>query len=107
MLPSAKVSIVCGLEGPAHGVADKALEFAEFAEIGFDGIADLADHRHLDHHPERRNAGGPAREGAWLSLRVKPLCGSVAPANGDIDGSLLEKLFDRHGSFSRKIARCS
>src|SRR6266436_10354309 len=91
-------------EGAAHRVADKPLELTEIAEIGCDGIADLADHRHVDHHPERRNSGGPAREGAWLSLRVIPLCGRVTPANGGIDGSLIEKLFDRRGTSSRQIA---
>src|SRR5437879_3908431 len=85
-------------EGAVHSVADKAIELTEIAEIGCDGIADLADHRHVDHHPERRNAGSPAREGPWLSLRVKPLCGSIAPADGDLDGSLFEKLFDGHGT---------
>src|SRR5258708_14870619 len=54
-------------EGAGRGVADKALELTEIAEIGCDGIADLADYRHVDHHPARRNARCPAREGAWLS----------------------------------------
>src|SRR3984893_13060311 len=94
-------------EGAARRAADEALELTEIAEIGCDRIADLTDHRHVDHHPERRNAGGPAREGPWLSLRVKPLCGSIAPADGDLDGSLFEKLFDGHGTSSRKIARNS
>src|SRR5713101_6233523 len=55
-------------EGTGRGVADDALELAEIAEIGGDGTADLADHRHLDQHPERRDAGGSARESARLSL---------------------------------------
>src|SRR5713226_2208693 len=83
-------------EGATGGVADNAPEFAEIAEIGLDGTADLADHWHLDQHPERRDAGGPAGEGARLSLPVIPVCESIAPANCDVDGSLLEKLFDRH-----------
>src|SRR5260370_6547886 len=92
-------------EGAAHGVADKALEVAEIVKMGGDAIADLAGHRYVDHHPERRNACGPAREAAWLSLRVKPSCETVAPANGDIDGSLFEKLFDRHSASSRKVSQ--
>src|SRR5258705_2521220 len=89
-------------EGATGGVADNALELAEIAEIGRDGTADLADHGHLDQHPERRDAGGPAVEGAPLSLPVIPVCESVAPANRDVDGSLLEKLFDRHWASSPK-----
>src|SRR5216684_3777746 len=92
-------------EGAGRGVADKALELTEIVEIGCDGIADLAEHRHVDHHPERRNAGGPARESAWLSLRVIPICETVVAVHDDIDGSLFEKLFDRHRSSSRKVAR--
>src|ERR1700738_5094537 len=83
-------------EGAARRAADEALKLTEIAEIGCDGIADLADHRHVDHHPERRNASGSAREGAWLSLRVIPVCERVVPAHGYSDGSLFEKLFDRH-----------
>ena len=40
-------------EGAICGVADNALELAEIAETGRDGTADLADHWHLDQHPER------------------------------------------------------
>src|ERR1700730_14122993 len=90
-------------EGAARRAADEALELTEITEIGCDGIADLADHRHVDHHPERRNAGGPARKSAWLSLPVIPVCEGVIAANGDVDGSLLEKLFDRHRASSRKV----
>jgi hypothetical protein len=88
-------------------VADNALELTEIAEIGCDGIADLADYWHVDQHPERRNAGGPAREGAWLSPSVIPVCESIAPADRDVDGSLLEELFDRHRASSRNSLRFS
>src|SRR5713101_2608486 len=87
-------------EGATGGVADNALELTEIAEMGRDGTADLADHWHLEQHPERRDAGGPAGEGARLSLRVIPVCESIASANRDVDGSLLEKLFDRHWASS-------
>jgi hypothetical protein len=64
---------------------------------GRDGIADPADHRHGDHHPERRNAAGPAREGTWLAL-CTPFRKRIVAGNCDVDGRLLEKLFDRHGA---------
>jgi hypothetical protein len=86
-------------EAAGSGVADVPVELAEIAEIGGDAIADLADHRHGDHHPERRNAAGPAREGAWLSPRVKPVRKRVMAAYGDVDSLLTEKLLDRHGGF--------
>src|SRR5947208_15697807 len=89
-------------EGAICGVADTALERAEIAETGRDGTADLADHRDLDQHPERRDAGGPAGEGARLSLPVIPVCESIAPANRNVDGSLLEEFFDRHWASSPK-----
>ena len=89
-------------EGAVCGVADNALELAKIAEKGRDGTADLADHRHLDQHPERRDAGSPASESALLPLPVIPVCESIAPANRNVDGSLLEKLFDRHGASSPK-----
>src|SRR6266404_8674967 len=84
-------------ESTAAGVADNAFELTEVPEIGCDGTADLADHGHLDQHPEWRDAGGPAGEGARLSLPVIPVCESIAPANRDVDGSLFEKFFDPHG----------
>src|SRR6266478_329112 len=87
-------------EGATCGAADNALELAEIAEKGRDGTADLADHRHLNQHPERRDAGGPAGEGARLSPPVIPVCESIAPANRDVDGSLLEEFFDRHWASS-------
>src|SRR5436189_3956226 len=89
-------------EGAICGVADNALELTEIAEIGRDRTADLADHWDLDQHPERRDAGGPAGEGARLSLPVIPVCERIAPANCDVDGSLLEKLIDRHWASSPK-----
>src|ERR1700738_207075 len=85
-------------EGAGHGVADNALEVAESPEIRCDTVPDLADHRHRDHHPERRNAAGPAGKGAWPALRVKPVRKRVMPAYCDVDSSLFEKLFDRHGA---------
>src|ERR1700704_1973069 len=50
------------------GVADLAFELTEIAEIGYDVIPDLADHRHGDQHPERRNPAGQACEGTRFSL---------------------------------------
>src|ERR1700738_4819463 len=64
-------------EGATGGVADNAVELAEIAEIGRDGTAEFADHWYLDQHPERRDAGGPAGEGARLSLPVIPVCESI------------------------------
>src|SRR5665213_719277 len=86
-------------EAALGGVADEALELAEITEIGRDAVADPADHGHRDHHPERRNAAGPACEGAGLSLRVKPVRERIAPAHRDVDGPLLEKLLHRHGCY--------
>ena len=67
------------------------------AEIRRDVVADPADYRHGDRHPERRNPAGPAREGAGLSLRVEPVGERIAPAHRDVDGPLFEELLDRHG----------
>ena len=77
-----------------NGVADDALQVTEIPEIGCDTVSDLADHRHRDHHSERRNAAGPASKGAWLALRVKPVRKRVMPACRDVDGSLFEKPLD-------------
>src|SRR3978361_1959534 len=87
-------------EAARSGVADMALEFSEVPEIGGDAIANLADHRHGDNHPERRNAAGTAREGARLALRVKPVAKRGLSTDGDVDSTLIEKLLDRHGAFS-------
>src|SRR5258705_2823244 len=89
-------------EGAVCGVADNALELAEIAEKGRDGTADLADHRHLDQHPERRDAGSPAGEGARFPLPVIPVSESIGPANRDVDCSLLQEFFDRHWASSPK-----
>src|ERR1700738_4197855 len=85
-------------EAAGYGVADDALQVPEMPEIRRDAVPDLADPRHRDQHAERRNAAGPASKGAWPALRVKPVCKRVMPAYGDVDSSLFEKLFDRHGA---------
>src|SRR4030088_1466597 len=64
-------------DAAGSGVADMAFELAEIAEIGRDAISDPANDRHGDHHPERRNAAGPARESARPALRVKPVAKRV------------------------------
>src|SRR2546429_8264405 len=96
-------------KGAGRGVADKAIELTEIAEIGGDGITDFAEHWHVHQHPERRNTRGPAREGAWLSLPVIPVCEGVVPAHGNLYGSLFAKVFDRHGKIlteGRTLFRC-
>jgi hypothetical protein len=91
-------------EGAGRGVADVAMELAEITEIGCEAITDLADHWHVDHHPERGNAGGSAREGARLSMRIIPVCESVVTVHGDLDSSLFEKFCERHGKSCGKWA---
>src|ERR1700694_1860531 len=76
-------------EGAGLDVADNALELTEIAEIGCDGIADLADYWHVDQHPERRNSGGPTREGAWLSPSVGNVTG-VSQLNVEVGPKRLE-----------------
>src|SRR6266481_5526647 len=102
LLPHRPAHLEFEQEGAVCGVADNALELAEIAEKRRDGTADLADHWHLDQHPERRDAGSPAGEGARFPLPVIPVCESIAPANRDDDRSLLEEFFDRHWASSPK-----
>src|SRR6266403_1322310 len=86
------------------GVADLAFELAEVAKVGRQAIADFSDHRHVDHHAERRNAGGPAGERARLSPRVVPVRERITSADRDVDGTLLEEFFDGHSICSRVVA---
>jgi transcriptional regulator GlxA family with amidase domain len=81
-------------QGRAGGVADQALELAEIAEIGGDGIANPADHGHVHHHPERRHPAGPAGELPRLAIGVEPVRQGVVAADDHVDGALSEELFN-------------
>ena len=58
----------------------------------------------IDHHAERRDAAGSAREGAKLALRIIPVRQGIATRHGDIDRALLEKRFDGHRDPTRADA---
>jgi hypothetical protein len=83
-------------EAAAHGIGDAALELAELLEIRGQPVTDLADHRHVHDHAERRHARGTAGEGPQLALRVVPVRQRIAAVDRDPDSALLEKLLDRH-----------
>jgi hypothetical protein len=57
-------------------------------------VANLADYRHVYKHPERRNTGCPASEGAKLSLRVIPIGEGIVAGQGNVNGALLEERFN-------------
>jgi hypothetical protein len=89
-------------EAALHGVADGAFELAEVAEVGGEAVADLADHGHVDDHPERRHALGAAGEGAKLAPRIIPVRQRIASCDGDLHRSLVKKILnDAHGISSR------
>jgi hypothetical protein len=77
-------------------IGDPAVELTEFAEIRDDALADPADHRHRDHHLERRNPAGPARELAPAAFGVDPVGKAVPSAQADIDGAPPHEFGRRH-----------
>ena len=79
-------------EAAGDRFTDRAVEPAKIIKIQGEPVADFANHRGFDQHPERRyqvfSRQGKLRQ---FSLRIIPIWQRAFPAYRDFDGILFEK----------------